>query len=148
MRRVFLCATLGLVVAAAAVAQDRPGTKPPVGGDRPGVGVGGQFMRGSIVSVDPTGSTITLRSGAGVNAREQMFRVNADTRYFGADRQPLTDGLKFNGLKAGTDIWYRVGTGTNATMISDLRLFDPGAPNAPGRNKDRDLNKDRPNDKK
>ena len=71
------------------------------------------------MSVDPTGNTITLKTGAGANVREQQFRVNDTTKFFGTDRQPLTGGLRFDGLKAGTDVWYQVGTGANAWAGGD-----------------------------
>src|SRR5262245_51424203 len=109
MKRALICAAFALSATAAVYAQQPGGAQPPAGG-RPGQPgqrpATAQFMQGSIVSVDAAGNTITLKTGTGANAREQEFRVNNTTRYFGTDRQPLTNGLRFNGLKAGTDVWY------------------------------------------
>jgi hypothetical protein len=143
MKRAFICAAIALSVAVVASAQQpRPGAGQP-GQPRPGQpaqpGATAQFMQGSIVSVDPTGNTITLRTGTAATAREQQFRVNESTKFFGTDRQPLTDGLRFNGMKPGTDVWYQAGTGANASMISNLSLFNPSSrPGAGGANRDRE----------
>src|SRR5262245_55972646 len=154
MKRALICAAFALSVTVAAWAQQPgagAGAQPPAG--RPGAGAqpgqprpgtpgqpavgANQFMRGSIISVDPTGNSITLRTGEGANIKEQMFRVNDTTKFFGADRAALNDGLRFNGWKPGTDVWFQAGTGANATILSNLSLSNPSV-KAPGLNKDRD----------
>ena len=99
MKRALICAAFALSVTVVAWAQ-RPAQPRPGAPAQPGAPTTGQFMRGSIVSVDPTGNTITLRTGEGANVKEQMFRVNDTTKFYGTDRAPLTDGLRFTGLKA------------------------------------------------
>jgi hypothetical protein len=164
MKRVLICAAFALSVTVAAWAQQPGGGAQPPAGTRPGAGTGqvqpgtparpaGQFMRGSIVSVDPTGNTITLKTGDTASAREQQFRVNDATKYFGTDRKALSDGIRFDGLKAGTSVWYQAGAGDNANMLSHLSLYNPSIRAGAGtggtdRDRDRDdQNRNRDKDK-
>ena len=56
---------------------------------------------------------------------------------WGADRRLLTEGLRFNGFRPGTDVFFRPGTGNAANTIHDLRLFDPMSPAMTGRSRPR-----------
>jgi len=84
-----------------------------------------QNIRGQIVRVDPEKNIIVVRTGTGNTAREQELRVGTTTRYWGTDRQALTDGIRAKTFRPGADVWYQVGTGNNADTINELRFFDP-----------------------
>jgi hypothetical protein len=83
----------------------------------------GRFMRGQIVRVNPDQSTIVVRTGTGTEAKEHELKVTEQTKYFGTDKQPLAEGLKFTGLKPGTDVWFK--HGDQANTIAELRMYDP-----------------------
>ncbi len=87
-----------------------------------------KFMKAQIVKVNPETNTVTIRTGTGTEAKEQELRVSATTKFYGSDKQPLTDGLKFKGFKEGTDVWYQMGAGADKDVIADLRLYDPALP--------------------
>ena len=84
---------------------------------------GGRFMRGQIVRVNPDQNTIVVRTGTGTEAKEHELKVSDTTKFFGTDKQPINEGLKFKGLKDGTDVWFRAGDQPNT--IAELRLYDP-----------------------
>ena len=83
-----------------------------------------KFMKAKIVKVDADGGTLTVR---GDDNKEHQLKVPATARILGADKQPLAGGLKADAFKEGADVWYRTGTGTEATSIAELRFSDPGA---------------------
>jgi hypothetical protein len=122
MRYFILSFVIGIAVAGAALAQNRPGA-----GAAAQAGAG-NFARGQIVNVNPQSGMMTLRTGTGTVVREQQFRLAENARLFGTDRRVLADGLRFNGLRPGTSVFFRAGTGDTANMIHDLRLFDPSLP--------------------
>jgi hypothetical protein len=81
-----------------------------------------EIRRGEIVRVNPENSTIVLRSGAGAEAKEFEYRVGPTTKYWGKDRKILNEGLRYNGWRAGTSIWYIPG---ESEAVSELWLADP-----------------------
>jgi len=88
-----------------------------------------QELRGKIVRVDPEKGVIVIRTGEGDKAKEQEFRVNKTTKYFGTDRKDLADGLRAKDFRQGSDVWYRMmpSTGGNtAQTIAELRLGPSG----------------------
>jgi len=85
---------------------------------------GGKPMHGKIVRVNADSSTITVRSD---DNKEMELKVNDSTKFFGTDKKPLSGGLKSDQFKEGAEVWYRTGTGTEATTITGLFLADPGA---------------------
>jgi hypothetical protein len=93
-----------------------------------------QDMRGQIVRVDPIANTIVVKVGTGDTAKEMTYKVTDATKYWGSDRQSVSEGLKFKGFKDGTDVWFRTGTGADNMTITELRLFDP-ALKTPGKEK-------------
>jgi len=71
------------------------------------------------------------------------YRVGKGTRYFGTDNKTLADGLRYNGFRQGTRVWYSRMPGTAGQTgpmnLNELRLgpapgTQPGAPGAPGTN--------------
>jgi hypothetical protein len=103
-------------------AEDQPRAK-----DTKGTGTAdnanAQYMTGKIVRIDQDKGVIVV---SGANNREQELRVGDTTKFYGTDRQALTDGLKYKGFREGTPIWWRMGTGDNARSVSDLRFYNPG----------------------
>jgi len=98
-------------------------------------GVGGKFLRGVIVVSNADAGAVTLRVGSGANESEMQLKTTPDTRYFGADRQPITVGLNFRAFRAGADVWFLTNTSDLNGNITDLRLYMPmvqGEATAPG----------------
>jgi len=83
-------------------------------------------MHGKIVKVNPDKNTVTIKVGEGKEAKEVDYKVAATTKFWGADKQTLTEGLKSKNLKEGTEVWFRTGTDGEAMTITELRLFNPG----------------------
>lgn len=81
-----------------------------------------EYRRGEIVRVNPERNTIVLRQGNGAEAKEFEYSVGPRTRYWGTDRKALNDGLRYNGWRAGTNVWYVPG---EANAVSELYLSDP-----------------------
>lgn len=118
MQRISATLGVGLVLMiCGAVSADEPLTKGQV-----------RDLRGRIVRVDPDKNIIVVRTGTGDAAKEMEYQIGKTTRYWGTDRAPLTDGLRYKGFREGTDVWYRLGTGDNRTSISELRFYDPSIP--------------------
>jgi hypothetical protein len=51
---------------------------------QPGQAGQAQYQQGRIVRVNPDQNTVVIR-GAGPNARDQEYKINNDTRYYGTD---------------------------------------------------------------
>ena len=125
MLRAFVCLAiaLALVVGGDALAG---GQKTPVGG----AGAQGKEMKGEIVRVDPEKNVVVIRTREGDKEREQEFKVAKDTKYLGADRKDLAQGLRDAGFRKGVIIWYRAQpprAGADPTL-SELRLGPPAPP--------------------
>jgi transcription antitermination factor NusG len=71
------------------------------GGDKP---KGVHEVRGTIKKVDAAKGVLVVSVGKGDGAKEQEFKLGADTRFVGADKKPLEDGIKDESLKAGTEV--------------------------------------------
>jgi hypothetical protein len=80
------------------------------------------IRHGEIVRVNPESNSIVVRSGIGRDAKEYEYHVGNTTRYWGPDRKVLNDGLRYNGWRAGTTVWYVPG---EAQTVSELWLTDP-----------------------
>jgi len=106
---------VGLALTAAAAAQNQPAP--------PQVKFGPE-TRGQIVNVDPKSGFITIRSGEGAQAVNQMYRVNKFTRYFDNENKLLNQGLAANGFRQGGNVWYRAtpANGNNNVYLGELRL--------------------------
>jgi hypothetical protein len=138
MRQAILCATLGLgtpltlltVQVSQVLAQPKSG-----GVARPGAVPMGpaNFVRGQIVNFNPQANAFTLRTGTGAAAREQQFRFDKDSRFFGPDRRAIADAMRFDGFRNGADVWFQPGAGGRANFIHDMRLFNPSDPVLSGR---------------
>ncbi len=84
-----------------------------------------KYVVGKVIAIDVNDQLITVQTGAGDDAREHTYKVVLDTLFFGPQRQPLPEGLRFAGLKPGVDVWLRVGTAEQANEVRDLRMYDP-----------------------
>ncbi len=104
--RTLVCLGVALVLVAAVRADDK---------DKDA-----KHMKGKIVRVNADSNTVTIRDE---NNKEQELKVDATTKFFGADKQPLTGGLKSTELKEGTEVWFRVGA--DKTTIMGLHLSEP-----------------------
>ena len=94
-----------------------------------------KHMRGKIVTVNAEGNTITIKEGD----KETELKVSDATKFWGNDKKPLTGGLKADAFREGTEVWYLVGKDDQATMITELRFFNPGL----GLDKEKDKDKDK-----
>jgi len=87
-----------------------------------------QNMHGKIVRVNPDTDTVIVRVGEGATAKEMEYKVNKTSKFWGTDRQPLTEGgLRNKAFREGADVWFRPGTGADNRTLSELRFFNPGA---------------------
>jgi hypothetical protein len=120
---------MGLVVAFAATAAAGQQAQPGVAQGKD------QYKQGKIVRVDPDKNVIVIRVGDGDKAKEMEYKVSKTTQFWGTDRKTLTDGLKFSGLKAGTEVWVLPGTGDNALTLTEVRLHNPALPPNPVKEK-------------
>lgn len=82
-------------------------------------------VRGEIVRVDPDKNIVVIKTGTGDAVREVEYRVAPTTQYWGTDRVVIKDGLRYRGFRVGAPIWYRVGTGDNARVFTEVRFYDP-----------------------
>jgi hypothetical protein len=108
-------------LAAAQTLTPLPGQGSPVGPE----------VRGQIVRVDPVTGMVVIRTGTGKLAREREYRVMKNTRYFGRDNIPLTNGLRYNGWRPGTNVWYQTVPGASNMNLNYLRMTPTPVP-APG----------------
>ena len=120
MKRIAFSVCLGLLVACAAGAQERPRDRAQ---DRAQDRAARRDIRqGRIVSVAPDQNMIIVQEGTGADVKEVELKVSDATRYMGIDRKPFTNGLRYEGFKKGTTIWYRVGAGNR---IMEVDFFNP-----------------------
>jgi hypothetical protein len=80
-------------------------------------------IRGRIVRVVPAENVIVVQTGTGADVKEVRYMVTETTKYWGTDQKPFTNGLRYQGFKAGTDVWLRVGDDPNAA--TEVRFYDP-----------------------
>ncbi len=120
-------ADVSLANPAPAAAEPAPATGAPTAPPEPGVGprIPSKYEVGRVVAIDPDGRTITVSTGSGDLAKEQTLKVPTDASFFGPDREPIQEGLKYEGLKPGATVWMRVGTGELANTLRELTLHDP-----------------------
>jgi hypothetical protein len=122
------CWGVGLLLAAGGAPASAQTTTPI-----PGQGTGlrpGPELRGQIVRVVPTRDIVVIRTGTGPTAREQEYRVSKVTQYFGPKNRALTDGLRYNGWTAGTNVWYQTAPGAGNMSLNYLRLSPAPVPGA------------------
>ena len=81
-----------------------------------------KHMKAKVVRVNADSNTITVRTA---DNKEAELKVNDTTKFLGTDKKPLSGGLKSTELKEGTEIWFKTGTGTEATTITMLHLYNP-----------------------
>ena len=112
MWRSLLCLSLGLAFAGFGLAEDKKNAK---------------YQHGQIVRVNALNNTMVIRVGTGTDAKEQELKVSNSTKFFGSDKQPLSNGLKSQNFKDGTDVWFMTGA-DDKTTINELRLYDPALP--------------------
>ena len=82
--------------------------------------------KGHIVRVNPDKNTVVIRAGTGAQAKEMEYKVATSTKYWGTDKRPFTTGLRYQGFREGTEVWFVPGTGDQALAISELWFYDPG----------------------
>jgi hypothetical protein len=82
-------------------------------------------VRGEIVRVDPDKNIVVIKTGTGDAVKEVEYRVVPTTRYWETNTVVIKDGLRYRGFRAGAPIWYRVGTGDNASVFTEVRFYDP-----------------------
>ncbi len=80
------------------------------------------IRHGEIVRVNPESNTIVVRSGDGREAKEFEYHVGTTTKYWGADRKVINEGLRHNGWRTGSTIWFVPG---ESQAVSELWLADP-----------------------
>ena len=111
MCRILMGLVLGLAVAA--------GGGPAVAGQPPAFKGKDPYTQGTVVKVLPDASTIVLRVGAGDKAKMVDYKIDKNTRFWGPDRQPLNNGLRFGGFKEGADVWLRTQPGQSQQLLQD-----------------------------
>src|SRR5262245_27693862 len=114
MLRSLICLSAGLAIAAGAVAQTRE--------DRQ---IRRDIRQGRIVRVVPDQNVVVVSTGTGADVKTYELTVSDATKFWGIDKQPFTDGLRYKGFKQGTVVWYSVGAEANSKAITELRFFDP-----------------------
>jgi len=106
MIRTFSAAALVVIVATLAVRGQPIQQRAPIQRG----GQGQQFAQGQILRVDPANGSVVIRSATGAVTEESIFQVNDATKYWGTNRQPFNNGLRNEGFKPGTNVWYIPGT--------------------------------------
>lgn len=81
-------------------------------------------LRGQVVRVDPDRKTMRLLVGEANLAKEVEYTVNADTRFWDANKVNITEGLAYSGFRQGVPVWFRIGA--NANVVTEVRFYDPG----------------------
>ena len=112
MWRSLVCLGIALGVVGMGMAQDRPTRR--------------DVRKGQVIRVVPDKNVVVVRVGTGTEAREFEYRVTTTTKYWGTDQQPFTTGLRYEGFREGTQIWYRVGPGQKNRVVSEIRFYEPG----------------------
>ena len=91
-----------------------------------------QHMEGKVMKVLPDGNLVILRVGDGQNAKTIEYRVDPKmTKFWGPDREPTKAGLKHEGFKEGSTVWFRTAPGQNQQVIHEMRLYNPALPPVP-----------------
>jgi hypothetical protein len=111
MLRSLICFGAGLAIASGALAQDRQ--------------IRRDIRHGRVVRVVPDQSMVVISTGAGAEVKTFELTVSDATKFWGIDKQPFTDGLRYKGFKEGAEVWYTVGPDVNSRAIAELRFFDP-----------------------
>src|SRR5207244_9185459 len=78
-----------------------------------------------VVRVDPTSNMVVLRTGTGADVKEVEFKLAPTVKVWGADQQVLAEAARFQAMKQGADVWYRLDADNR--LITELRMFDPTA---------------------
>jgi len=134
MRRTFACVGV-LLMGVAAAAQNPAVPAPPSGVPNKAAVLP---MQGKVVRVDPQKGTVVIRTGVAGATQDREYRVGKGTRYFGANRAAIKEGLRHTGFKEGAPVWYRLlppksatpgtpGAGADPRRISQIG-FGPAGP--------------------
>src|SRR5947209_1269007 len=83
------------------------------------------YTQGRVVRVDPQGNSVVVRVGEGQTARELNYKMPVGAKVWGTDAKPLLEQARFQALKEGTPVWYRLGQGADVQTITEMRLHDP-----------------------
>jgi hypothetical protein len=83
------------------------------------------YVEGKIVRVDPTNHIVVVRSNLGTEVKEFEYRVDPNTKYWGADQREFNNALNYQGFREGTPIWYSVGPGDRSRILNEIRFYDP-----------------------
>jgi hypothetical protein len=81
------------------------------------------YLEGKIVRVDPETGMVVIRTGTGAAAKEVEYKVAPTTKYFLEENKPVTNGLRYQGFREGTAVWYQVAP--TGQVISDVRFYNP-----------------------
>src|SRR5438552_18266621 len=73
---------------------------------------------GVVKSVDPDKRVVTITA----DGKDLEFAVSDDTKLMGPDKQPLADGLKNKGLKAGAAVMFKAATRDGKAVLEGLML--------------------------
>jgi hypothetical protein len=119
MWRGLICLGVGILVAGAGMAQERPTNRQERQTNR-------DIRKGQVVRVFPDRNTVMVRVGTGADAKEYEYKVTTTTKYWGTDRRPLTEGLRYQQFRDGTNVWFIVGAGDQNQTVSELWFYDPG----------------------
>jgi hypothetical protein len=84
------------------------------------------YLEGKIVRVDPEKGMVVVRTGTGDAVKEYEYKVEKTTQYWSQEQQPVATGLRYEGFRVGTPIWYRVGPGDQNRVMSEVRFYNPG----------------------
>ena len=114
MWRSLVCVGVALGVVGIGMAQDRSSRR--------------DIRKGQVVRVVPDKNIVVMRVGTGTEAKEYEYRVSTTTKYWGTDKRALSDGLRYQGFREGTAIWFDPGTAADSRVISELWFYEPGEP--------------------
>jgi hypothetical protein len=86
-------------------------------------------QKGVVKSVDADKGVVTITA----DGRDLDLAVADDTKFMGPDKQPLPDGLKNKGLKAGVAVMFKAGVRDGKAVLEGLMLGgDAKGPDSPG----------------
>jgi len=83
------------------------------------------YLEGKIVRVDPETGMVVVQTGAGNAAKEVEFKVDKTTKYWVEANKPVTTGLRYEGFRPGTVIWYQASPIGTAQVMTDVRFYNP-----------------------
>src|SRR6516225_3173998 len=75
-------------------------------------------QKGVVKSVDADKGVVTITA----DGRDLDLAVADDTKFMGPDKQPLPDGLKNKGLKAGVAVMFKAGVRDGKAVLEGLML--------------------------